>query len=83
MDMIRRRLEKLLEALDDLGDVIQDEDFTDLNAEFEDALFMLSETDPEELEDALEAIRALAGDYTKWPEARELAREMMEAAQNG
>lgn len=81
MDILRKRLEKLLEALDALGDALQDEDFSDLNAELEDALFMLSEAEPEELADALETIRALAEDYRKWPEARELANGILEAAQ--
>ena len=62
------RLEAILDALDALeadGDAAEVLD--DLNAEFEDALMLLAELDPdaerEEYADALEAIRALAGDY--------------------
>ena len=57
------RLEAILDALDALGDGALD----DLNAEFEDALKLLSELDPdterEDYADTLEAIRSLAGDY--------------------
>ena len=67
------RLEAILDALDALGDGALD----DLNAEFEDALMLLSELDPdterEDYADTLEAIRSLAGDY------RETGAEGVEA----
>ena len=57
------RLEAILNALDALGAEALD----DLNAEFEDALMLLDELDPdaerEEYAETLEAIRSLAGDY--------------------
>lgn len=64
------RFEGVLEQLDALAeDCAPDaaEDLEDLNAELEDALLLLNECkkgdDPEELADALEDLRALAGDY--------------------
>jgi len=69
---IIRRMEALLEEMDALaGACGSPEALEDLNAEFEDALMLLSEIDPredgweEELSDALEALRALAGDYRR------------------
>ena len=64
------RLEAVLGELDALAGTCEEpEALEDLNAEFEDALILLSEIDPredgwqEELSDALEELRALAGDY--------------------
>ena len=64
------RLETVLSELDALaGACGSPEALEDLNAEFEDALMLLSELDPreegwrEELSEALEGLRALAGDY--------------------
>ena len=66
------RLEAVLEEMDSLAtDCGSPEALEDLNAEFEDSLVMLSEISPrdedwqEELSDALEDLRALAGDYRK------------------
>ncbi len=66
-------LERFGELLDDLDALAEccageaAEDFSDLNAELEDALLLLSECkpddDPEALTDALEDLKALAGDY--------------------
>ena len=57
------RLEAILDALD----ALEDEALDDLNAEFEDALMLLSELDPdyegEDFAETLAAIRSLAGDY--------------------
>ena len=56
-----------LDALAEDCDAEAAEDLEDLNAEFEDALMLLNECradgDPEELTDALEDMKALAGDY--------------------
>ena len=64
-----KRFEAILSELDALSDALEDEALDDLNAELEDALFMLSQIRAddgdaaEELEDTLEEIKALAGDY--------------------
>ena len=88
---LAKRLEALLGELDALAGACEDtEALEDLNAEFEDALMLLSEIDPredgwrEELADALEELRALAGDYrrTGIPGAEALADEL-EAATSG
>ena len=75
MDMfpIKSFLERFgesLEALDDVAeacDADAADDLEDLNAELEDALLLLEELKPQDgqeaLVDALEALRALAGDY--------------------
>ena len=67
---IVERLEAVLSELDALaGACGSPEALEDLNAEFEDALMLLSELDPreegwrEELSEALDGLRALAGDY--------------------
>lgn len=68
---------EILAALDALD--IPDEDFQDLNAEFEDTLMLLEATDPddaEELSDAMEALLALKADYERWPEAAAIARRI-------
>lgn len=73
------QLNRLLEQLDGISEDLDDEDLEDLNAEFEDAIFMFSELDPkdddfqESLDDALETLSALAGDYERWPECKEIA----------
>ena len=73
------KLNELLDRLDGISEDLGDEDFEDLNAEFEDAIFMFSELDPkdddfqESLDDALETLSALAGDYERWPECAEIA----------
>ena len=86
------RFGALLEQLDALtedcaGDAAEDLD--DLNAEFEDALMLLGEyrgdDDPEELSDALEDLKALAGDYRALsggiPEIAALADQLEMAAE--
>ena len=67
---IVERFEAVLAELDALaGACGSPEALEDLNAEFEDALMMLSEIDPrgedwrEELSEALDGMKALAGDY--------------------
>ena len=77
-----KRFEALLAELDDAADDVDEdavEALEDLNAEFEDAIFMFSELDPkdddfqESLDDTLETLSALAGDYERWPECKEIA----------
>ena len=73
------RFGELLSALDALE---CDEDLEELNAEFEDALFMLSEIDPksedaaEELADALEEFDALREDYARRDDAKDIAERL-------
>ena len=73
------KLNELLDRLDRISEDLGDEDFEDLNAEFEDAIFMFSGLDPKDddfqqsLDDALETLSALAGDYERWPECKEIA----------
>ncbi len=85
------RFGALLEQLDALAEdcaVDAAEDLDDLNAEFEDALMLLgeckSDDDPEALSDALEDLKALAGDYRALsgdiPEAAALADQLQMAA---
>ena len=84
---IVERLEPVLVAFDALA-ADAPEALEDLNAEFEDALMLLSEIDPreagwqEELNDALEGLRALAGDYrrTGAPGVEALAEQLERAA---
>lgn len=84
------RLEAVLDALDALaGECGDPEALEDLNAEFEDALMLLSQINPredgwrEELSDALEDLRALAWDYrrTGIPGVEALAGKLEAAAQ--
>ena len=76
------RFHELLDALDALAEASGREDLEELNAEFEDALFMLSQIDlkagdwREELLDALEELEALRGDYARQPGAEPLAERM-------
>ena len=64
-----KRFEAILSELDALAEREDDDTLDDLNAELEDALFMLSQIrgDDEDAEEALaetlEELRALAGDY--------------------
>lgn len=84
--------EEILSELDALASDLDDaEELEELNAELEDALMMLGELDPrdgdydEDLEDALEELRALAGDYQRLagaiPGVADLARRMETMAQ--
>ena len=70
------RLRDILDSLDGLNeDGMGGEDLEELNAEFEDALFMMDGIDPsdetwrEELEDALEELDALNADYRRLEDA--------------
>ena len=83
------RLEPILAELDALAENCgAPEALEDLNAEFEDSLMLLSEIDPrepgweDELSDALEDLRALAGDYRRAgiPGADALAARLEQAA---
>ena len=64
-----KRFEVILAELDVLAGEADDEELDDLNAELEDALLLLGQLRPddvdarEELSDTLEEIKALAGDY--------------------
>ena len=77
-----KRFREILAALDDIAEQSGDEDLEELNAEFEDALFMLSEIDPqsedapEELSDALDEFDALAGDYARREASADAARRL-------
>ncbi len=86
---IVERLEAVLAELDALAGKCEDpEALEDLNAEFEDALMLLSEIDTredgwqDELSDALEELRSLAGDYrnTGVPGVEMLADKLETAA---
>lgn len=76
------RFRAILEALDALAAAKGDEALEELNAEFEDALFLISEIDMraeewwEEYRDALEELDALRADYAKRPAAADLARRL-------
>jgi hypothetical protein len=89
IENIVKCLEAVLADLDALSEEYgSPEGLEDLNAELEDALMMLSEIDyrdagwEEELSDALEEIRALAGDYRKVgiPAVKALADRLEQAA---
>ena len=74
-----KRFREILEQLDEAAEVADDEDLEELNAEFEDALFMLSEIDPkgegaaEEVADALDEFDALRDDYARRPDTKDIA----------
>lgn len=72
MEEMMAALRKVLSALDAMAEALNDEDFDDLNAEFEDALFMLEESGDFD-GDMRDEFLALADDYARWPEARECA----------
>lgn len=73
------RFREILAALDDIAD---GEDMEELNAELEDALFMLSQIDPkaddaaEEFMDTLDEFDALRADYARIPAAKDTAERM-------
>lgn len=93
--MVKRIVERLEAVLSELDALAEEcgspEALEDLNAEFEDALMMLSDIDPretgreEELSDALEELRALAGDYRRLaseiPRLNALAARLKQAAE--
>ena len=89
IETIVEQLEAVLAELDALSSASgSPEELEDLNAELEDALMLLSDIDPreagweEELSDALEEIRSLAGDYrrTGIPGVNALAGKLEQAA---
>ena len=77
-----KRFRALLEELDGIAEDVGDEDLEDMNAEFEDALLMLSEIDPkaedaaEEIADALEEFEALRDDYARQPDTKDIAERL-------
>ena len=77
-----KRFRALLEELDGVAEDVGDEDLEDMNAEFEDALFMLSEIDPksddaqEEIADALEEFEALRDDYARRADTKDIAERL-------
>ena len=77
-----KRFRALLEELDGIAEDIGDEDLEDMNAEFEDALLMLSEIDPkaddatEEVADALEEFEGLKDDYARRPDTKDIAERI-------
>ena len=86
-----KRFKALLAELDDAADDADEdaaEALEDLNAEFEDALIMLSQIRPEdgdaaeELEDTLEALRALAEDYRSLDGGGEAVRDLADRLDN-
>ena len=82
MQEIRKRFQAILEALDSLAEQSSDDALEDMNAELEDALFMLSEIDTgsedwrEELRDMLETLDALRVDYARRPDTSAIAGQM-------
>ena len=76
------RFREVLSELDELAEGLDDEDLEEANAEFEDALFMLSQIDPrdedagEEFEDALEEFEALCEDYARFEGAGDAAARL-------
>ena len=81
------RFQGILDVFDEIAD---SEEAEELNAEFEDAVFLLENVDPndedakEEIEGALEEIDALCGDYARQmngnPEGMEIVRQLEMAA---
>ena len=77
-----RAMERYLDSMDEAatGDIA--EALEELNAEFEDALFMLEEIDlkgddwREEFMDALDEFQALAEDYARYTSVASLAERM-------
>ena len=82
LNTFEERLHALLDELDAMAEASGAEALEELNAEFEDALFMLSQIDlkadnwREELLDALEELDALRADYARQPEAGDIAVRM-------
>lgn len=70
---IEKFIDELNSLLDELDEFSDNEDIEELNANLEDVLFMLSESDDEtdfeeELEDALEELTDIASGYKAIPE---------------
>ena len=76
------RFRDILSELDELAEGLGDEDLEEANAEFEDALFMLSQIDPrdedaeEELEDTLDEFEALCDNYARFEGAGDAAARL-------
>ena len=76
------RFQAVLDELDALADELGNEALDELNAEFEDTLFMLTSIDPkdadamDDIRETLEALDALCADYARQPETSECARRM-------
>lgn len=85
------RIQDILEELDELAEDAGLEELDELNAQLEDALFLLEcvededEDAAEEYEGALEEILSLAGDYralcAEIPELQDRAQELSSAAE--
>lgn len=73
---------RLEDMLDELDDIELTDELEELNANLEDVLFMMSESDPEEAEfademgDAADELLDLAAEYRKIPETAQLADEL-------
>ncbi len=73
---------QLEDMLDELDDIELTDELEELNANLEDVLFMMSESDPEEAEfademgDAADELLDLAAEYRKIPETAQLADEL-------
>lgn len=73
---------RLEDMLDELDDIELTDELEELNANLEDVLFMMSESDPEEEEfademgDAADELLDLAAEYRKIPETAQLADEL-------
>ena len=81
MGDIIARMREALDQLDRLAEGRGDEALDELNAEFEDALFMMEQADgddPEEVADALEELEALRQDYMEIDGAQDIAAKMKE-----
>ncbi len=76
------RFRAVLDELDALAEKSGDEALEELNAEFEDALFLISEIDlrdedwQDEYRDALEELDALRADYARISGTEDLARQL-------
>lgn len=83
------RIQDILDALDELAEDAGLEELDELNAQLEDALFLLEcvedEDAAEEYEGALEEILSLAGEYralcAEVPHLQERAQELSSAAE--
>ena len=82
MKTFDERFQAILDGLDALAAESGDDTLEELNAEFEDALLLISEIDMksgdwrEEYRDALEELDALRRDYARLPGAEHLARQL-------
>lgn len=77
-----KRFREILDQLDEACEATGDDELEELNAEFEDALFMLAQTDPsaedaaEEFSDALEEFEALKDDYEGIDQVKDIAARL-------